>query len=150
MKTLIVFGSLLGKTKRIAGFIGDLLSQQGLIVDVKDVRDVSIDEINNYSLVLFGCSTWDDGVLQFDFRPFHKQLLETDFPGKKFGVFVLGSHKYPHPFGAANILDEAVNSIKGELVIDTLKLDIDHDESETSRDEEIVLWVANLITAIKS
>jgi flavodoxin I len=148
MNILIVFGSLLGKTQRVAQLIGTEVSKAHYKVVVKDVRDVSISDLNKYDLIILGSSTWDDGELQFDFRPFHKELISSNFPDKKFAVFALGSYKYPHPLMAADILVGTVYKLGGNLILDPLKLDIDHDDPEDKRDKEVYDWVGKLVAEL--
>jgi flavodoxin I len=148
MKALIVYGSLLGKTARIADLIGEALQENNIDTTVKDVRETNVFELSGYQLVILASSTWDDGQLQFDFRPFDLNVRKNNFSGKNFAIFVLGSHKYPHPFGAATILEETVKLIQGNLIIPTLTLDIDHDEPEDKLDEEALFWAGKVVESI--
>ena len=148
MKILVVYGSTLGKTQRVANYIAEIISNSGTDIKVKDARETTIKELYGYDLIILGSSTWDDGMLQFDFRTFQKVLLSSTFKGMNFSIFVLGSEKYPHPFGAATILEDTINSIHGELIVPTLKLDIDHDDPEDKQDPEIQEWVNQLINNI--
>ena len=149
MKILVVFGSLLGKTKRKAVLIGHYLQKQGHQVVVKDARSSNPKEVELFDLVILGSSTWDDGMLQFDFRPFNAELLNSKFPNKSFAVFVLGSDNYPHPFASAGILEKTVQAVGGKLFIETLKLEIDHDEPETKMDKEALEWAELINTKLK-
>jgi len=141
MKILIVFGSLLGKTKRLAVLAGTELRKKGFDVKVKDVVDTNINELEYFDLVIFGCSTWDDGMLQFDFREFFKVLVHSQFTDKNFAVFGLGSHKYPHFCTAPDIIAGAISAAKGKLIVENLKLDLDHDEPIDKCDNELVEWI---------
>jgi flavodoxin len=149
MKILVVFGSLLGKTKRIAVLIGHQLKQQGFEVKVKDVRDTNINEIEYFDIVVLGSSTWDDGMLQFDFRPFHAALMKHDNTGKTFAVFGVGGHKYPHYCLAADILEKTVTISKGKLIVPTLRLDIDHDEPADKLDGDVLEWTSQIAAVAK-
>jgi flavodoxin I len=144
MKILVVFGSLLGKTKRKAVLIGHYLQKQGHEVVVKDARTSKAAEVEFFDLVILGSSTWDDGMLQFDFRPFNAELAASKYIGKNFAIFVLGSNNYPHPFAAAGILEKTVQTIGGKLIVETLKLEIDHDEAETKMDKEGLEWAEKI------
>lgn len=148
MKAVIIYGSLLGKTARIAELVGEALNSNGILTTVKDVQNTNVFEINGYDLVILASSTWDDGQLQYDFREFNKALRKTNFSGKKFAVFCLGSHRYPHPFYAGDILAETVQLVQGTHLPPVLKLDIDHDEPENKRDSEALDWTAKLLEQI--
>lgn len=141
MKIIIVFGSTLGKTMRLAVLAGTILRDKGYDVKVKDVRDSTIDELKNFDLIIFGCSTWDDGMLQFDFREFNNQLMHSNLQNLKFAVFGLGGHKYRHFCTAPDIIASSIKMAKGEVVIENLKLDLDHDEPLQLRDKEMTEWV---------
>lgn len=144
MKIIIVFGSTLGKTMRLAVLAGKILRDKGYDVKVKDVRDSTIDELKNFDLIIFGCSTWDDGMLQFDFREFNNQLMHSNLQNLKFAVFGLGGHKYPHFCTAPDIIASSIKMAKGEVVIENLKLDLDHDEPLQLRDKEMTEWVEKI------
>lgn len=148
MKILLVFGSLLGKTKRLSVLLGQNLKKQGLDIKVKDVRNTHITELNDFDLVILGCSTWDDGMLQFDFRPFHVELMKAKLQSKQFAIFAVGGHRYPHFCFAADILEKTVVMIKGELLVPTLRLDIDHDEPADKMDKEALEWVDSIAKKI--
>jgi flavodoxin I len=141
MNILIVFGSLLGKTMRLAVLLGTELKKNGFKnVVVKDVRDTDISEIKKYDLVIFGCSTWDDGMLQVDFREFNNSLIKSKLSSKKFAVFGVGSRNYVHYCTAADIISSSIKLAGGYLILEPLKLDLDHDEEIDKCDQEIVHW----------
>lgn len=149
MKILIVYGSLLGKTKRLAFLAGSELERKGFDVKIKNVVDTNVEELRNFDLIIFGCSTWDDGMLQFDFREFFKELINSKFKDKDFAVFGLGGHKYPHFCTAPDIIAAGVRSIGGKIIIDNLKLDLDHDDPEDKCDGELIKWVSKISDVIK-
>jgi flavodoxin len=148
-KVIVIFGSLLGKTKRISVLVGHTLKQGGFDVKVKDVRDVAMTELGNYDLVVLGCSTWYDGMLQFDFRPFHKEMMKTDYAGQNFAVFGVGGHKYPHFCLVADILEKTALFAKASILVPTLRLDIDHDEPADKLDKEILDWCNKITSALQ-
>jgi flavodoxin I len=149
MKILVVFGSLLGRTKRTALLIGKLLQDNGHEVVVKDVRNVEPEEFNDYELILLGSSTWDDGMLQYDFRMFFNKLVKYKFPDKKFIAFGLGGHKYPHFCTAVDTLESAIKIVEGNKIFPSLRLDFDHDQPMNKCDNEIINWTNELIIALK-
>jgi flavodoxin I len=149
MKTLLVFGSLLGKTKRLSILIGHLLRQSNIDITVKAVQNTRVSELNKYDVVILGCSTWDDGMLQFDFREFNDELVLQDFPDKKFCVFGVGGKKYPHFCASVDILESSVKRVHGSSMIPSLRLDIDHDEPADKMDKEVIAWTAQLTQLIE-
>lgn len=150
MSILIVFGSHLGRTKRLAVLLGTELQKAGFQVKVKDVRDTAVEEVNNHDLNLFACSTWDDGMLQHDFRPFHQKLMRSKFPGRKYAVIGLGGHKYPHYCTAPDIIASAAKISGGTVIIENLKLDLDHDEPMDKCDQQLLEWKDKLVQILKN
>lgn len=148
MKILIVYGSLLGKTARIAKNVGTELMRAGHEVVVKDVRETVVYELTGYHMNILACSTWDEGMLQFDYREFNEKLQNHPMPGRLFAIIGLGSKHYVHYCQAATILEDTVEKIKGRIVANTLKLDIDHDEPENKMDKEVAVWVKDLISRL--
>jgi len=145
MKVLLVFGSLLGKTKRISILMGHLLKRKGIDITVKDVQSTRVEELSQYTIVILGCSTWDDGMLQFDFRPFNDALIKTtDLKSHPFAIFGVGGKKYPHFCASVDILEATIKRIGGTQVIPSLRLDIDHDEPADKSDQEIISWIDTL------
>lgn len=149
MKILIVFGSLLGRAKRTAVLIGTILQNASHEVVAKDVRNVVPEEFESYDLVIMGSSTWDDGMLQYDFRMFFSELVKRKFPNKNFVVFGLGGHKYPHFCTAVDTLESAVKIVGGNKIFTSLRLDFDHDEEWSKCDEQIKNWTNELIASWK-
>lgn len=145
MSVLIIFGSLLGRTKRIAVLLGMHLQAAGFEVKVKDIRDTDINELDYPDLTIMACSTWDDGMLQVDFRPFQKDLMKSKLKGKKFAVLGLGGHKYPHFCTAPDILSAAAKQAGGEVIIENLKLDLDHNEAMDKCDDQVREWGDKII-----
>lgn len=149
MNILIIYGSTLGKTARIAGLIASELRNLNHDVTLRNVTKASTADFNEYDLIILGSSTWDDGMLQFDFRPFAETLKDTDLSKYKFAIFCLGSEKYPHPFYAGKILEEIVLRSGGKLISEVFNIDLDHDDEETLRDNEIIEWVRTLNTKLQ-
>ncbi|MFW5719613.1 MAG: flavodoxin domain-containing protein [Candidatus Dojkabacteria bacterium] len=150
MNIIIVFGSLLGKTKRIAVLMGHLLQKNGFHVKVKDVKNAQVEELEYFDMVILGCSTWDDGMLQYDFRHFNQALLEKQYPEKQFAVFGLGGTSYPHFCAAVDILESTISRVEGKLATPSLRLDIDHDEPVDKVDKEVISWTTHLVNRTNS
>lgn len=150
MNVLIVFGSLLGKTRRLAVLCGMQLKDFGVDVKVKDVRETNINELEYFDLIILACSTWDDGQLQFDFREFNSQIREQNYQNKLFAILAVGGKKYPHFCTAAEILEESVKVTKGKLIVPTLKLDLDHDEPMEKCDQEVINWSHQIMNQIEN
>ena len=84
-------------------------------------------------------------MLQFDFCEFNNQLMHSNLQNLKFAGFGLDRHKYPHFCTAPDIIASSIKIAKGEVVIENLKLDLDHDEPLQLRDKEMTEWVEKII-----
>ncbi|KUK79832.1 MAG: Flavodoxin [Microgenomates bacterium 39_7] len=138
-KILIVYGSTTGNTEMVAEQIMDLLEESS--PELQDVADINPEDFGKYDLLIMGSSTWDDGLLQADFRDFVNNN-ELDLSGKKVAVFGLGDSSYPDFCEAATLLEEVVNKSGGELLLESLKLDGFPDEEEN--EEKIKVWCSNI------
>ena len=95
MKIAIVYGSTMGNTKSAADSI---LSCMEKSFDQKDItlsqiRDINVDDLKNYDLILFGCSTWGIGELQDDWNDPVEQIKNIDLSAKKVALFGTGDQE---------------------------------------------------------
>lgn len=138
-KTLVVYGSTTGNTEMVAEQITELMEEQE--PTLQDAADTSPEDLKAHEIIIMGASTWDDGLLQADFRDFVENL-DVDLSGKKVAVFGLGDSSYPAFCEAAGILEDVVGKLSGELVVESLKIDGFPDEEEN--EEKVKTWVENL------
>ncbi len=122
MKTLLVYATNSGTTIEVSSYISTEFTQKGHQVTVKDARDASSDEYNNYNLIIFGSSTWGEGEVHESFKRLIENSEGKSFTDKKFAVFGLGDSSYQHFCGAADQLEEYVKKLNGKLIVETLKI----------------------------
>lgn len=129
-KVLIVYGTGSGNTQLVVDAIAEGLVESGL--EVKALRGEQVlkkdaelrEELLSYSLVLLACSTWNVGQLQDYYAPFVKELGKLQLPQHKFAVVGLGDSKNYDIFcGAADILQQTVEQVGGQLIAPTLRVD---------------------------
>jgi flavodoxin I len=132
---LIAYGSTTGNTEMVAEQIEGLLEAYN--PKLQDITSCSPEDLTAYDILILGASTWDDGLLQSDFRDFVKDL-KIDLSGKKLAIFGLGDTSYPEFCESANILEEIFTKLGGELLVETLKIDGFPDDSENV--EKIEQW----------
>lgn len=127
---IIVYGSTTGNTETTAELIEKTLAAKGLTVTLKNVTDATIDELGNFDLVLFGCSTWgeDEIELQDDFIPYYEELEKAPLSGRKVAVFGCGDSSYTYFCGAVDAIEDKVRDAGGNLVTDGLKIDGEPDD----------------------
>lgn len=96
----IFYGSSTGDTERIAIQIKAALGMTK--ASVQDILESRIEDLNQYSFLIFGVSTWGTGKIQDDWENFISQLENTDLTGKKVALFGLGDQEsYPDTFSDA-------------------------------------------------
>ncbi len=83
--TAIFFGSSSGNTETVANEIAEKLDAQ-----VFNVADNPAEELNNFSNLLFGTSTWGVGDLQDDWESFLSEVENADLNGKNVALFGCG------------------------------------------------------------
>jgi flavodoxin I len=105
------------------------------------VADTNPEDLTKYDVLVLGSSTWDDGLLQQDFRDF-VEGLEVDLTGKKLAIFGLGDSNYPDFCEAADILEETFTKLGGKTIVATLKIDGFPDEEEN--EQKIKAWCQEL------
>ena len=99
-KVGLFFGSTTGHTEGAAVLIRQEFDQfeEGLAQTFNVVRD-PIDRMNEFSYLILGTSTWDDGELQEDWRSLWFELDKVNLNGKKIAIYGLGDQiTYPDSF----------------------------------------------------
>lgn len=140
---LIIYGSTTGNTEMVAETIKEQLTSHNPVL--QDVSDTSPEDLTEYDVLVLGSSTWDDGLLQQDFRDFVEKL-DIDLSGKKLAIFGLGDKNYPDFCKAAPILESAFIKLGGKTIIETMKIDGFPDEAEN--EDKIKQWCADLQTKL--
>jgi flavodoxin I len=120
---LIVFGSTTGTTRLLAGAVKAGLCEAGLDVVVRNAAQVRPAELVRYPVVVFGCSTWEDGHLQKDFRRLRSELGDLRLDGVLGAVFGPGSRSYPLFCKAVDVLEEEFHRRGARLVLPSFRVD---------------------------
>ncbi|XBC39006.1 MAG: flavodoxin FldA [Buchnera aphidicola (Nurudea shiraii)] len=87
----IFFGSDTGNTEKIAKYIQSEFGKH--ISNVHDIADSKREDIERYSVILLGTSTWYYGELQCDWDDFSSILKKTDFSKKTVAFFGCGDQE---------------------------------------------------------
>lgn len=123
MKTLVLYGSLTGNTEYVATLISENLNQNNVDHELINVTELSPQKILEFDNLIIGCSTWDYGQLQDDFKTFFAEIQSYDFTGKKFAVFGCGDSSYVDFCEAVTIIEKFLTSKKATKIIAGLKID---------------------------
>lgn len=124
-KAIIVFGSTSGNCEELAGIIADTATGKGLEVVLKNVTETSVDELQDYDLILLGSSTWGDGELQDDFYDFDADMSNISLADKKVAVFGCGDSGMDDFCGAVTLIESRVKSCGAALTTESLRVDGD-------------------------
>ena len=102
----IIFGSSMGNTEDAAKLISEKL---GIENELKNVADIAPADLNKYTALIIGSSTWNDGELQDDWAGFDFSAL--DVAGKTVAIFCMGdSSSYSEAY--CNAMRELYDNFK--------------------------------------
>ncbi|MEA2107342.1 MAG: flavodoxin [Bacteroidota bacterium] len=104
----IFYGSTTGNTEKIAKKIKEHLKSE--TIDIYNVREATQADLEKYTNIIFGSSTWGQGELQEDFKQFLEVIKKANLQGKKVAIFGIGdSSVYPDSFAdALGVIFEAL------------------------------------------
>jgi flavodoxin I len=112
----IFYGSTTGNTEKVADLIRLAFGNEN--ADTYNVDVTELADIEKYSYLIFGVSTWGVSDLQDDFEDFMDILEQVDFSGKKVALFGLGDQStYTDTFvDAMGILYDRLKKMKVYIV----------------------------------
>ena len=140
---LIIYGSTTGNTEMVAETIKEQLTSHNPVL--QDVSDTSPEDLTKYDVLVLGASTWDDGLLQQDFRDFITDL-NVDLSDKKLAIFGLGDKNYTSFCESASILEATFVKLGGKTIIEAMKINGFPDETEN--EDKIKQWCTDLQTKL--
>lgn len=114
--TLILFGSTMGDTERVAERLAEMLPAAQL--RVASVASFPMGSLPEYDRIILGTSTWGAGELQDDWDQSVRELRTLDLHGKTVALFGLGDALgYPDTFvDGLGILHEALEGTGAERI----------------------------------
>jgi len=74
--------------EKMRDFIHDFMDDE--IVDLHNIKDVTLSETANYDFLIFGISTWDFGELQEDWESKWEETASLNLEGKTVALFGMG------------------------------------------------------------
>ena len=146
MKILILYASRKGQNANLAQRIKEVLEDEGLSADLKNVKGQKIELLRDYDVLLLGSSTWGDGDLQTDFQVFEDGLRDEDLTGKTGAAFGSCSVMYPRFGWAVDILENRLKNNGAKVLQKGLKFDTQGGVNYTSAVE----WAKRLAQILKS
>ena len=158
----IFYGSSTGNSEAAAQQIQkEFGAGQATIFDVSDAK---ASDVEQYSNIIFGCSTLEIGELEYDFEDFMPEIEAANLEDKKIAIFGLGDQEsYPDSFAdSIGIIFEALegkgcevvgkvategynyDESRGEIGGQFMGLALDQDNQGDLTDKRIKDWVVQL------
>ncbi|QDK68801.1 flavodoxin [Bacillus halotolerans] len=134
-KILLVYATMSGNTEAMADLIEKGLQEAEAEVDRFEAMDIDDAELfNDYEHIILGTYTWGDGDLPDEFLDLAEEMEALDFTGKTCAVFGSGDTAYEYFCGAVDTLEEKIKERGGEIVLPSVKV-----EMNPEGEEEVVL-----------
>lgn len=134
----IFYGSSTGNTETVAKQVQKEFGKDN--AQMFDVAEAKSGDIENFSNIIFGTSTWGIGDLQDDFEDFLSEISKANLEGKKIAIFGLGDQfSYSDSFvdGLGEIYENLED--KGcELIGETSTDGYEYDETKAEVDGQFV------------
>ena len=134
----IFYGSSTGNTEAAAEQLQKEFGADN--ARIFDVSDVKSSDLEGYSNLIFGSSTWGIGDLQDDFEGFLPEISNANLAGKKVAVFGLGD-QFSYPDSFVNGIGEIYELLedKGcEIIGHTSTDGYEYDETKAEKDGQLV------------
>lgn len=139
---LLLFGSTTGTTRLLAMAVRKGLEAAGIQVTLRNVKQATPKELEDHTLIVMGCSTWEDGALQRDFQAFLPRLGAMRLDGHFAAVFGPGSKSYSHFCRAVDLLEQDLCGRGAQLMGPSLRID----GTGYSARPDAVQWARDLAT----
>ncbi len=151
MNILLVYATNSGTTMTTAQTVNDKLAAKGHTVTMKEARDTTPEDFNSPEVIVLGSPSWDyegkEGMPHEDYIPLFEKLKGVTHENKPFAVFGLGDSSYKHFCGSADHLEELVTSMKGKLIVPSLRIDKFYSD-QTGNMDKINAWADSVIAAL--
>jgi len=112
----LIFGTDTGNTEEVAHKLQEKIDWA--VVESHDIASCSVEDIQQYPVLIFGIPTWDFGGIQADWEDFWPIMEDMSFHGKIIALYGLGDQfGYGHYFlDAMGLLHDAVRD-RGATII---------------------------------
>lgn len=146
MNILLVWATNSGTTQTVAQNVTDALTQAGHTVTSKEARATTPEDFTSAQAIVLGSPSWDfeghEGYPHEDFLPLIEKMKTTEVT-KPFAIFGLGDSSYKFFNGAVDHLEEFVKSMKGTLLVPSLRIDKYYSDM-TGNMEKVNAWIEQL------
>ncbi|WP_286058604.1 flavodoxin [Bacillus mojavensis] len=130
-KILLVYATMSGNTEAMADLIEKGIQEAEAEVDRFEAMDIDDAELfNDYEHIILGTYTWGDGDLPDEFLDLAEEMDALDFTGKTCAVFGSGDTAYEFFCGAVDTLEEKIKDRGGEIVLPSVKVEMNPEGEE--------------------
>lgn len=134
----IFYGSSTGNTEAVAKQLQKELGEDK--VETFDVAEAKLADLENFSNIILGTSTWGIGDLQDDFEDFLSELSNANLSGKKLAIYGLGD-QYSYSDSFVDGMGEIYELLKDkscELVGEIPTEGYEYDSSRAEKEGQLV------------
>lgn len=140
-----------GTTMTTAQTVSDKLTAKGHAVTMKEARDGSTEDFSSPDAIILGSPSWDyegnEGMPHEDWIPLMEKMKTLSLENKLFAVFGLGDSSYKHFCGAVDHMEELVKTVKGKLVVPSLRIDKFYSD-QTGNMDKINAWADSVVSVL--
>lgn len=151
MNILLVYATNSGTTMTTAQTVADKLTGKGHQVTMKEARDATPEDFSSGQAILLGSPSWDfegrEGMPHEDWIPLMEKMKTLTIENKPCAIFGLGDSSYKHFCGAVDHMEELVKTMKGKLIVPSLRIDKFYSD-QTGNMEKINAWADSVIAAL--
>jgi len=134
----IFYGSDTGNTEGVAKQIQKEFGDD--IAEIFDVANANKDDLEKFTNIIFGCSTWGIGDMQDDFQSFLSEIKKANLEGKNIAIFGLGD-QYSYSESFVDAIGEIYETLQNKSchIIGEVSTDgYEFDESRAVKDGKFV------------
>ena len=134
----IFYGTSSGNSEAAAQLIQKEIGAD--LATIFDVSSAKASDVEQYSNIIFGCSTLSIGELEYDFDDFMRELKAANLEGKIVAIFGLGDQEsYPDSFvDSIGLIYEELKDKGCDIVGKTSTEGYNHDESRGEVDGQFM------------
>ncbi|OUW95882.1 MAG: hypothetical protein CBD97_02285 [Pelagibacteraceae bacterium TMED237] len=128
----IVYGTQTGTAEELAFDIEKLSKEKGFKSEVFELDDITMDKLQEITMLLIVTSTTGDGEVPDNGLTFWENLSslnELNISNLKYGVLALGDSSHYDFCNAGKIIDEKLKNLGANRIIDRQECDFDTEGS---------------------
>lgn len=167
----LIYGTDTGNTEEIGEKIAEAFANEGVVVNLCNITDISKSDIESYDFLIMGIPTWDFGGIQEDWENVEQDIRSCNLNNKVVALYGLGDQRGYGDFflDAMGWLHECIQDTGADIIgrwptegydfaasLATNEdnsyfcgLAIDEDQQFELTDQRVQQWVAQLISTFE-